>query len=185
MVYGLNSAHFFVLGCENLTVTVDHKPLLKVFQDRALEDISNSHLCNLKEKAPRYRFHILHVPRVKQKAADSTSRHPVTREPTRMLLPDDIASTTDTTIMPTPSECHQTHLTAIQTIESTSATAIKASVHHYMTAAVESLKSVTWDWVSLATNSNEDMTTLLSPIKSGIPEFCHQLPPRLQEYHQF
>ena len=185
MVYGINSACFFVFSCENLTVAVDHKPLLKVFQDRALEDIDNSHLRNLKEKTLRYRFCILHVPGVKQKAADATSRHPVTREPTRMLLSDDIPFTTDTTIMPTPSECHQALLTTIRTTESMSVTAIETSLHHYMTAAVKSLKSVTWDRVWLATNSDEDMTTLLSLIESGIPEFRHQLSPWLQEYNQF
>ena len=48
-----------------------------------------------------------------------------------------------------------------------------------MTAAVELLKSVTWNWVWLATNSDEDMATLLSLIESGMPKFCHQLPPQL------
>ena len=51
VVYGLNSTSIFLLGCENLTVTVDHKSLTKVFQDRALEDINNSNLCNLKENS--------------------------------------------------------------------------------------------------------------------------------------
>ena len=91
VVYGLNSTHFFVLGCENLTVAVDHKPLLKVFQDRALEDIYNSCLCSPKEKTLRCCFCILYIHGVKQKAANATSLHPVTREPTRMLLTDNIA----------------------------------------------------------------------------------------------
>ena len=71
--YGLSSTRFFVLGCENLTVAVNCRPLLKVFQDRALEDVDNSRLCNLKEKTLRYRFCILHISGVKQKAADATS----------------------------------------------------------------------------------------------------------------
>ena len=183
VIYSLNSTCFFVLGWENLTVAVNHKLLLKVFQDRALEDIDNSCLCNLKETTLTYHFRILHVSGVKEKAADATSRHSVTREPTRMLLNDDIASTTDTIDMPTPSECHQTLLTAIWTTESTPTTVIETFVHHYMTTAVESLKSVTWDRVWLATNSDEDMATILSLIKSGMAEFHHQLPPWLQEYH--
>ena len=87
--------------------------------------------------------------------------------------------------MPIPSECHQLLLAAIQTTENTSTTAIETSVQYYMTAAVESLKSVTWDQVWLATNSDEDMATLISLIESGMPKFPHQLPPRLQEYHLF
>lgn len=46
----LNKARYFVLGCENLIIAVDHKPLLKILGDRSLEDIPNSRLRNLKEK---------------------------------------------------------------------------------------------------------------------------------------
>ena len=40
----LDKARFFVLGCDNLIIAVDHKPLLKIFDDRCLEDISNDPL---------------------------------------------------------------------------------------------------------------------------------------------
>ena len=46
----LDEAGHFVLGCRNLTVTVDHKPLLKIFGDRSLDNVSNTRLRNLKEK---------------------------------------------------------------------------------------------------------------------------------------
>ena len=36
----LDKARFFVLGCSNLIIAVDHKPLLKVFGDRSLEEIN-------------------------------------------------------------------------------------------------------------------------------------------------
>ena len=60
----LDKARYFVLGCRNLIVAVDHKPVLKILGDRSLEDISNSRLRNLKEKTLRYRFSIIHVPGV-------------------------------------------------------------------------------------------------------------------------
>ena len=44
----LDKARYFVLGCKDLIIAVDHKPLLKVFGDRALDDISNNRLRNLK-----------------------------------------------------------------------------------------------------------------------------------------
>ena len=50
----LEKARFFVLGCKDLTIAVDHKPLLKIFGDRSLEDIPNARLRNLKEKTLRY-----------------------------------------------------------------------------------------------------------------------------------
>ena len=63
----LDKARHFVLGFENLIVAVDHKPLLKLLADRALDDIPNPRLRNLKEKTPRYRFRITHVPGMKNK----------------------------------------------------------------------------------------------------------------------
>ncbi|GFN90528.1 enzymatic polyprotein [Plakobranchus ocellatus] len=45
--------HFF-LGCPNLIIAVDHRPLLKVFGDRSLEAIPNPRLRNLKEKTLKY-----------------------------------------------------------------------------------------------------------------------------------
>ena len=46
----LDKARFFVLGCSDLTIAVDHKPLLKILGNRLLEDIPNGRLRNLKEK---------------------------------------------------------------------------------------------------------------------------------------
>ena len=89
----LDKARFFVLGCTSLIVAVDHKPLLKILGDRSLEDISNNRLRNLKEKTLRYKFHILHVPGAKHKAADAMSRYPSGHKQPEMLeLSDDIAS---------------------------------------------------------------------------------------------
>ena len=46
----LDKARHFVLGFDNLVVAVDHKPLLKIFGDRSLDQVSNPQLRNLKEK---------------------------------------------------------------------------------------------------------------------------------------
>ena len=37
----LDKARYFVLGCENLIIAVDHTPLLKLLADRALDDTPN------------------------------------------------------------------------------------------------------------------------------------------------
>ena len=58
----LDKAHYFMLGCRDLIVAVDHKPLLKLLGDRALDDIPNPRLRNLKEKTLRYRLRNIHVP---------------------------------------------------------------------------------------------------------------------------
>ena len=62
VVYALHQACYYVLGCTNLIVTTDHKPLLQILNDRSLTDIGNRRLLNLKEKTLGYRFTVVHVP---------------------------------------------------------------------------------------------------------------------------
>lgn len=57
----LDKAIFFVLGCSDLIITVDHKPLLKVFGDWSFDETFNARLRNLKEKTLHYRFRIVHL----------------------------------------------------------------------------------------------------------------------------
>ena len=95
----LDKARYFVLGCDNLFVAVDHKPLLKILGDRSLEDLPNSRLRNLKEKTLRYRFRIIHIPGIKHRAADCVSRHPAS-DPELLHLPDDSHSSIESTNTP-------------------------------------------------------------------------------------
>ena len=86
----LDKARHFVLGCSDLQIAVDHKPLLKLFGDRSLEDISNTRLRNLKEKTLRYRFRMVYIPGVRNHTSDALSRHPSgIRQPARLELQDD------------------------------------------------------------------------------------------------
>ena len=90
VVDALEKTHHFVLGCPDLTIAVDHRPLLEVFGDRSLEAIPNPRLRNLKEKTLKYRFRIAHVPGIRHAAADALSRHPVGPS-SHLTLPDDAA----------------------------------------------------------------------------------------------
>ena len=76
MADALDKARHFVLGCSNLVIAVDHKPLLKIFGDRSLDQISNPRLRNPKEKTLRYHFRMVHIPGAKNRASDAISRHP-------------------------------------------------------------------------------------------------------------
>ena len=91
----LDRTRYFVLGCEDLTVVVDHKPLLGILGNCSLEAISNPRLRNLKEKTFRYQlFKMMYIPDVKNKASDCMSRRPSgTRDPDRPYLEDDITLT--------------------------------------------------------------------------------------------
>ncbi|XP_043204419.1 uncharacterized protein LOC122371791 [Amphibalanus amphitrite] len=85
----LEKTRFFVLGCSDLTVVVDHKPLVKIFGDRSLVDLPNARLRNLKEKTLRFRFDISYLPGVKNRVPDIASRYP-TGAPIGISLSDDV-----------------------------------------------------------------------------------------------
>ena len=50
VVFGLEKCKHFVLGCTDLIIAVDHKPLIGLLTTRSLEDIPNRRLRNLREK---------------------------------------------------------------------------------------------------------------------------------------
>ena len=185
----LDKARFFVLRCSNLIIAVDHKPLLKVFGDQSLKDITSAQLCNLKEKTLRYRFRMVHIPGVRHKAADAVSRHPSgTTQPDLLVLPDDIAAATAVmAALPQLDAPGRSFLAGIRHSEpqpSTFTTTIDDQLASSASSALRTM-AVTWERVKLATTSNGDMTQLIAIIESGFPKSRHELPTTLQEYYQF
>ena len=184
----LDKARFFVLGCSDLTVAVDHKPLLKVLGDRSLKDIPNARLRNLKEKTLRYRFRMVYIPGVRHKPADAVSRHPTgPKTPEMLILPDDIATTSDSPTPPPPHPYQCSFLDHIRCVEPRLASCSLAIHDQLASSALSALCTiaVTWDRVKVATASDHDMVHLMSIIESGFPIFRHELPPALPEYYQF
>ena len=53
---GLHKFRHFVMGCKDLYLVVDHKPLVKLLGDRNFEDIPYTRLLRLKEKTLSFRF---------------------------------------------------------------------------------------------------------------------------------
>lgn len=76
ITWALDQTRYFTLGCHHLTVATDHKPLVKIFGDRLLDEISNTRLFRLKQRTLRWHFIVIHLPGKTNTAADATSRHP-------------------------------------------------------------------------------------------------------------
>ena len=76
VVWCLKKARLLLLGCPNLTIVTDHRPLVKLFGDRALSDVANPRLFRLKEKTLQYKFVIKYLPGKRNCAADFLSRFP-------------------------------------------------------------------------------------------------------------
>jgi hypothetical protein len=76
--YALDKCRLFIVGCPNLIVATDHKPLVKILGDKSLENIANPRLFNMKEKTVQYQFTIKHVDGKRNCSADACSRSPTT-----------------------------------------------------------------------------------------------------------
>ena len=166
VVDALNKARHFVLGCEDLIIAVDHKPLIKVFGDRSLAEISNPRLLNLKEKTLQFRFRMIHVPGVRHAAADAISRHPIS-DPQQLPLPDDIATLTSS-------------LSVIRTYNHDD-----TQICSHFSLPVTVIGTVTWNDLRMATTSDPLMSLLLQLTEEGFPDSRNNLPPDLRQYHQY
>ena len=185
VAYALDKARHFVLGCENLIITVDHKPLLGIFTNRSLDNIPNNRLRNLKEKTLRYRFIMHHIPGRRNCAPDSLSRHPSgDKEPNMTTLPDDIASIHCGHYSRPPPPVHLILPLRVDK-SSTSVHDLDEDFQTLATFAISTISSVTWDMVKKATTSDDDMRTLVSTIETGFPSNVQDLPPSLRQYHQY
>jgi len=76
ITWGLEQTKFFTLGCRQLLVATDHKPLIKVFGDRTLDEIPNTRLFRLKQRTLPWHFCIIHLAGKTNFAADAISRYP-------------------------------------------------------------------------------------------------------------
>ena len=56
VAWALEDTRFFTLGCSELNIQTDHRPLVKLLGDRTLDEIDNRRLINLKEKTMSWRF---------------------------------------------------------------------------------------------------------------------------------
>ena len=179
----LEKAKHFVLGCKRLTIATDHRPLLKIFGDRSLDNIGNPRLRNLKEKTLQYRFKIVHIPGVRNKAPDALSRHPTgSPTPEQMILPDDIHAMEIQ---------HPTRKPKIPTIlmagismddQDQDEEDMDTTLQESMLLALSSSSPITWAQVQAATLTDTETSLLLHTVEEGFPEHRRELPAAIQAY---
>lgn len=179
----LDKARHFVLGCHNLTIAVDHRPLLKIFGDRSLDAISNARLRNLKEKTLRYRFKMTHIPGVKNRAPDSLSRYPSgDTSPPKMPLPDDTHAITNSQPSP-PSTIPTALMAGLSTDDTPLSSTIESTLQESLAATFTSALPIGWEQVQTATSSDDDMLLLLDTIENGFPDKRHLTPTAIRDFH--
>ena len=76
VAWALEQTKFFTMGCNNLLVIVDHKPLTKIFGNRRLDEIANPRLFRLKRRTLMWKFDIEYQPGKLNSFSDAISRNP-------------------------------------------------------------------------------------------------------------
>ena len=189
VAWALSKAKYFVLGCENLVVAVDHKPLLGILGDKQLEDIDNTRLENLKEKTLRYRFTIVHVPGVKNKVADAASRFP-TSDPDHL----DIASLqvggtnerlTRDFVRLTWQEPSALDFTETAMVENSVEAALQATISSISIGGLGGdCRAVTWEAVVKESATDKEIRQLVNMVRSGIPDNKELWPINLSHFYR-
>ena len=76
IAWSLEQTKYFTMGCPDLIVVTDHKPLVRLLGPKPLEDVSNPRLFRLKQRVAMWDFTMAHLPGRSNSAADATSRQP-------------------------------------------------------------------------------------------------------------
>ena len=137
VVKALHKTRYFVQGNDGLIIVTDHKPLLRLFGNRKLEEIYNPRLLSLKEKTLIYRFKMIHLPGRRNKVPDAVSRYP--SSPSEKNNDEDWTD-----------------------VERTAYVNAMSSLSH-----IDSIHSVSWDRVREETASDRTMVELYNIILSG------------------
>ena len=74
---GFGTNRYFTMGCKDLIVVTDHKPLIGLFNDRTLDEVSNTRLFRIKQRTLPWNFTMKYLPGRTNSAADAASRHPI------------------------------------------------------------------------------------------------------------
>ena len=186
-----------MLGCTDLVVVTDHKPLLNILNDRCLADIENRRLRNLKEKTLSYQFEIVHVPGRKNLGPDAASRYPVgpavqlqipgeppeanfSTKGVRHTILDNLASMefaegdVDKAFI-TEMECSIMAMTDLHSHSCCVCTTASASAYNV----------VSWEHIKMATQEDKEMQDLMKFIKSGFPDDARILPAHVKPYNPY
>ena len=164
--WALEDTRFFTRGCKDLHIQTDHRPLVKLLGNRALDEIDNNRLLSFKEKTMPWRFKIAYVPGCKIPAPDATSRRP-----------DDRAEDDE----------NESHF-----IADLNAMRVVDEIDHFeeeLIAATRSglaqLHAVTWERVRDETSRDIHMLQLMNMAENGFPDTPQRMSPQLLGFWRF
>ena len=157
VAYALHQTRYYVLGCADLIIATDHKPLTRILNDKSLTEIYNRRLLNLKEKTLPFRFSIIHVSGAKNKGPDAASRYPAKTDEDDLPLKH---------VSDSLAEDGATMLAASDTLHTIS-------------------NVITWNMVRTATASDPTLTLLIEQLEGGFPNQIPKLSPELHLFQRY
>ena len=152
LVDALEKTAYFTLGCSDLTVGTDHKPLISIVNETSLGDIKTPRQQRLKERLMRWNLTATYIPGKLLGGTDALSRYGI-RNPS-----DE---------------------TAYRIFNSSLATATE---ERSLAAVVSDLPPVTASDLAMATDGDKDLAKLRCYIHGGFPETKPQMPVSIQPY---
>ena len=168
MVWALEQTKYFTLGCDTLIVAVDHKPLVKLFGDRTLDEITNTRLFRLKQRALPWKFTVQYVPGKLNPFADATSRYPTEG----MDSDDETATITET-------------LASIRLVEGVLDDQEDIEEVASAMADLKGANTVSWHRVRSASSTDPQLQTLSNYIRFGFPDSRDLVEAEVHEFWQF
>ena len=168
VTWALNHAKNFILGCPNLVVVTDHKPLLGFFNNRDLHSIHNPRVAKLKEKTFRYRFTIQHCLGKWQRGPDACSRNPSPIHALYFQKPDEADITNSSAV--------EDHILAIDY------NAVAMLNHNVDPASLKESRSMTLEQIQLNAQNDPEYQSLVQLIHKGFPLKKSDIDPKLKEY---
>ena len=152
IAWALEQTKYFTLGCDNLLIVTDHKPLTKLFGDKTLDEISNPRLFRLKQRTLLWKFEIEHMPGAENYFSDATSRHPAGNLDTVDDKDEDNIDNMDQSL---------------------------AAIYK---PTIDAIRATTWEMVKAETTTDLVLSKLIVLIQNGFPSRRQELESELQQY---
>ena len=175
---GLESSRYYTLGCPRLYVATDHKPLLGILNDRALDTIFNPRLVKIKERTLGWQFDIVYVPVERQAAADALSR----KRSMGMLACLSIDAGDQDDMEKSLSEAMAAQLMEVS-VSGGEAGGMKLLVGLLSVDAQPMV--MTWSNLQDATKEDKVLTKLMEEIQRGIPDSSNSMLAELRQFHKY
>ena len=161
VAWALEQTRFFTMGCDDLIVITDHKPLMKILGDRQLDDIPNTRLFRLKQRTLPWKFSIVWLPGNENFFADATLRHPVDYESHDIQVINDYSLIISSIFKTDGDLCEHVFMSGIK-------------------SGLNNVKVVIWEKVKEATQ--RELSELIKYVKESFPSSKESIPVNIMDF---